>query len=60
MILKTLKTIVGFCRKNLGFKAKNKSAFFLCATDAMALLCSVVDSKIIKLISSWRSNDMLR
>ena len=38
MISKTLKTVVGFCGPNLGFKAKDISDRPLCAAGAMALL----------------------
>ena len=60
MISKTLKTDVGFCGTKLGFEAKNVSSHSLRTAGVMALLCSVVDSDIIKLIGSWYSNEILR
>ena len=59
MISKTLKNAVGFCRPNLGFKAKNMSAQYLSAASAMSLLYSGVDSDIINLILRWPSDKMI-
>ena len=59
MILKTLKTAVDVCGPNLGFKSNDVSARSLCAAGAMSLLCSRVDSVIIKMIGIWRSDETL-
>ena len=60
MILKTLKTVVGFCGPNLGFEAKNVSTRYLRAAGAMALLCLVIDRNITKMTGRWRIDEMLR
>ena len=60
VILKTLKTAVGFCRPNLGFKANDISPHSLNVDGAMALICSGVDSDIIKIIGHWHSDKILR
>ena len=50
MIYKTLKTDVIFCGPNLAFKAKDVSNHSLCAAGAMAIICSGIESDIIKMI----------
>ena len=60
MISKTLNTAVGFCRPNQGFEAKDVYTQSPRVAGAMALLCSIVDRKIIKMSGHWRSDKMLR
>ena len=50
IILKTFKNAIGFCRPNLGFEAKEVYNCFLRAADSITLICSGVDSDVIKLI----------
>ena len=59
MILKTLKTTIGFYGPKLGSEAKYMSACYLRDNYAMDLICSQSDSDIIKLIGHWRSGNML-
>ena len=60
MITKVLKGAVSLSGKNLGFLPKDVSARSLRAAVAMALLCSGIDTDIIRLIGRWRSDEMLR
>ena len=50
IIYKTLKTDVIFCGPNLAFKSKDVSNRSLCAAGAMAIICSGIESDIIKMI----------
>ena len=60
MITKVLKGAVSLSGENLGFLPKDVSARSLRATGAMALLCSGIDTDIIRLIGRWRGYEMLR
>ena len=60
MITKVLKCAVSLSGDNLEFILKDVSARSLWAADAMALLCSAIDTDIIRLIGRWRSDEMLR
>ena len=60
MITKVLKGSVSLSGENLGFLPKDVSARSLRAADAMALLCSGIDTDIIRLIGRWCSDEMLR
>ena len=60
MITKVLKGAVSLSGENLGFFPKDVSARSLREAGAMALLCSGIDTDIIRLIGRWRSNEMLR
>ena len=60
MITKVLKGAVSLSGENLGFLPKDVSARSLWAAGAMALLCSGIDTDIIRLIGQWRSDEMLR
>ena len=53
----TVKILAG---NHLGFTYRDVSAWLLQASGAMEILCSVVDTDIISLIGSWRSDKMLR
>jgi hypothetical protein len=56
-----LRGAVGlFDSREIGFLATDISARSLRAAGAMALLCSHVDTDIIRLIGRWRSDEMLR
>ena len=44
----------------LGFLSKDVSARSRRAAGAMALLCSGIETDIIKLVGRWRSDEMLR
>ena len=59
-ITKVLKGVVSLSRENLGFLPKDVSARSLRVSGAMALLCSGIDTDIIRLIDRWRSDEMLR
>ena len=59
MISNTLKTDIGFCGPTLGFEVKDVSDRYLCSAGAMDLLCTGVDSNIIKLIDRWQSDNIL-
>ena len=59
MITKVLKGAVSLSGDNLGFLPKDVSARSLRAAGAMALLCSGIDTDIIRLIGRWRSDEML-
>ena len=50
MITKVLKGAVSLSRENLGFIPKDVLAWSLRAAGAMALLCSGIDTYIIRLI----------
>lgn len=56
--LRTAVTILG--PATLGFNPADITARCLRAAGAMALLCSKVDTDIIRLIGRWRSDEMLR
>ena len=60
MITKALKGVVSLSGENLGFLPKDVSARSLRAASAMALLCSGINTDIIRLIGRWRSDEMLR
>ena len=60
MITKLLKGAVSLSGENLGFLPKDVSARSLRAGGALALLCSSIDTDIIRLIGRWRSDEMLR
>ena len=60
MNTKVLKGAVSLSGENLGFLPKDVSARSLRAAGAMALLCSGIDTDIIRLIGQWRSDEMLR
>ena len=60
MITKVLKGVVSLSGENLGFLPKDVSARYLRAAGDMALLCSVINTDIIRLIGWWRSDKMLR
>ena len=55
-----VKGAVSLSGENLGFLPKDVSAWSLQASGAMALLCSGIDTDIIRLIGRWRSEEMLR
>ena len=55
-----LKDAVLFLGPNLGFTPKDVTARSLRAAVSMALLCSSVETNIIKLVGRWRSYGMLR
>ena len=60
MIKKVLKGAVSLSGENLVFLPTDVSARSLWASSAMALLCSSINTDIIRLISWWRSDEMLR
>ena len=60
MITKVLKGAVSISGENLGFLPKGVSARSLRPAGAMALLCSGINTDIIRLIGRWRSDEMLR
>ena len=60
MITKVLKGAVSLCAENLYFLPKGILDRSLWAARAMALLCSGIDTDIIRLIGRWRSDEMLR
>ena len=55
-----LKAAVAFLGPSLGFLPSDVSARCLRAAGANALLCSNVDTDIIRLLGRWRSDEMLR
>ena len=59
MITKVLKGAVSLGEDNLGFLPKDVSAWSLQVAGAIALLCSGIDTDIIRLIGRWRSDKML-
>ena len=59
MIVRVIKGAVSLSGENLGFLPKDVSARSLWAAGSMALLCSVIDTDIIRLIGRWRSDKML-
>ena len=60
MITKVLKGVVSISGENLGFLPKDVSARSLRAARSMELLCSGIDTDIIRLIGRWRSDEMIR
>ena len=60
IIKKVLKCAVSLSGENLGFLPKYISSRSLRAAGAMAILCSGIDTDIIRLIGRWRSDEMLR
>ena len=60
MIAAHLKAMVKLLAgTNLGFTHKYVSALYLWASGAMALLYSVVDTDIMRLLGHWRSEKIL-
>ena len=59
MITKVIKGAVSLSGKNLGFLPKDILARSLRAAGAMELMCSGIDTDIIRLIGRWRSDKML-
>ena len=59
MISKTLNNDDKFCGPNQGFESKDVSNQLICATCAMALLCSGINIDTINIIGRWRRNDMI-
>jgi hypothetical protein len=55
-----IREAVVACGPDLGFLPTNVSARCLCAAGATALLLARVDPDVIRLISRWRSDKMLR
>jgi hypothetical protein len=55
----TLKTSVLALDNMIGFSLSNVSQWSLQAASAMALLCTQVDTKTIKLLGRWCSDEML-
>ena len=60
MISNILKAAATFCGANLVFLSKKFLARFLFAAGAMALLCTGINIKTIKLIGRWCINEILR
>jgi hypothetical protein len=58
-ITATLCASTALLGPSLGFLPSEINAHSLCATGAMALLCTHVDSNIICLLGRWRSDQML-
>ena len=59
-ITAALRTAVTFLGPSLGFLPTDVTARCLRAAGANALLCSNVDTDIIRLLGRWRSDEMLR
>jgi hypothetical protein len=59
MVIKQLRTSAAMLPE-LGFEPKDVTARSLRAGGAMALLCSRVDTNLIKLVGRWRSDAMFR
>lgn len=59
-ITSALRTAVTFLGPSLGFLPTDVTARCLRAAGANALLCSNVDTDIIRLLGRWRSDEMLR
>jgi len=59
-ITDALRSAVTFLGPSLGFLPTDVSARCLRAAGANALLCSNVDTDIIRLLGRWRSDEMLR
>ena len=59
-ITTALRTAVTFLGPSLGFLPTDVTARCLRAAGANALLCSNVDTDIIRLLGRWRSDEMLR
>ena len=59
-ITAALRTAVQFLGPSLGFLPTDVTARCLRAAGANALLCSNVDTDIIRLLGRWRSDEMLR
>ena len=59
-ITAALRTAVAFLGPSLGFLPTDVTARCLRAAGANALLCSNVDTDIIRLLGRWRSDEMLR
>ena len=58
-ISRALKFSVRILGPSLGFTLKDLSAQYLFALGAMALICSGVDTNIIKLVGQWFPDEML-
>jgi hypothetical protein len=59
-ITESLRDAVTFLGPSLGFLPSDVTARCLRAAGANALLCSNVDTDIIRLLGRWRSDEMLR
>ena len=60
MISKTLKETVIFCVTDMVLTSKGVLVHFLGSAGATALLCTIIDTKKIKLIGCWHRNEILR
>jgi hypothetical protein len=59
-ITATLRCATAIIGPSVGFLPSDISARSLHAAGAMALLCAHVNTDIIRLLSRWRSDEMLR